>query len=162
MSGLDVLYLHKIVGSHGIHLPSRVGARIPVHLPALGKALLAFASEHTIAARVRHGLERRTSYSVGDAHRLTDQLDEIRSSHVAIEREEVRLGVCCVGVPILSPDGTVVASMSVASPINTFTPSTLAAVLGDAARRISESIPASMVLHDQDAQCVASAPRRGA
>jgi DNA-binding IclR family transcriptional regulator len=101
LEGTDVLYLEKITGSAGSRIPTRVGSRMPATCTALGKAMLAFSPPEVLRAALCMPMARVTAYSLVDPRRLMDELKLVRSSGVAYEREEGRLGVSCVASPVL-------------------------------------------------------------
>jgi DNA-binding IclR family transcriptional regulator len=114
LEGCEVVYLEKVYGHRSTPSPSRVGHRVPAHVSALGKAILAFADEASVLAVVKSELRPVTSRSVVRPNMLLRQLQEARVDGVAFDREESRLGLMCVAAPILSPAGRPVAALSVA------------------------------------------------
>ncbi|MCU1374275.1 MAG: hypothetical protein JWO68_1561 [Actinomycetia bacterium] len=111
LEGNDVLYLEKITGSAGSRVPTRVGSRMPATCTALGKAMLAFSSSEVLRAALTTPMARVTAYSIVDPRRFLEELKLVRSSQVAYEREEGRLGVSCVAAPVLV-DGRPVGAVS--------------------------------------------------
>jgi DNA-binding IclR family transcriptional regulator len=111
LEGNDVLYLEKITGSAGCRVPTRVGSRMPATCTALGKAILAFSPATLLRAALSAPMPRVTAYSIVDPRRFMEELKLVRSSHVAYEREEGRLGVSCVAAPVLV-QGDAVAAVS--------------------------------------------------
>lgn len=117
LDGGEVLYVEILSGHRKVSTPSRRGGRMPVHCTALGKALLAFCSDGGVAAVEAAGpLERRTAYTITDASRLMSELHDVRRLAVAYDRQEASLGLRCVASPVLSPDGTARAALSVSLP----------------------------------------------
>ncbi len=116
LDGADVVYLDKIGDSAVAPIPTRVGARVPAHCTAVGKAILAYRDQD---AAVNLGV-RRTRYSIGSTAHLAVELSRVRAHGVAFEREEALPGYGCVAAPIGGPgegdDG--VAAVSVCGPMN--------------------------------------------
>jgi DNA-binding IclR family transcriptional regulator len=111
----DVVYLEKMPGRRGIATPALIGDRLPATCTGVGKAMLAFADETVTSGIVDAPLRRRTAGSAGSARQLRDELDVIRRTGFATDREEAALGIACVAVPVLA--GTrPVAAISVAFP----------------------------------------------
>jgi DNA-binding IclR family transcriptional regulator len=111
----DVVYLEKMPGRRGIATPALIGDRLPATCTGVGKAMLAFAGETVTTGVVDAPLRRRTAGSAGSARQLRDELDVIRRTGFATDREEAALGIACVAVPVLA--GTrPVAAISVAFP----------------------------------------------
>jgi len=128
LRGTETVYVNKIHGHRTPRSPSRIGARLPAHCTAVGKALLAFdpdAAEAVIAA----GLSARTEHTLTDPHRLLAELGRIRREGIAYDRQEVALGLTCVAVPVMGPAGRPVAALSVAGADHRFDPARYAPAL---------------------------------
>jgi DNA-binding IclR family transcriptional regulator len=81
----------------------------------MGKALLAFDPE--AARQVLAGpLLPRTRYTITDPDLLREELDRIRTTGIACDREENALGVACAAAPILVDDRAVGAVSVTCSP----------------------------------------------
>ncbi len=115
LNGTDVLYYVKLVGHNGLVLPTRVGGRWPAHTTAMGKAMLAYESQHSLRRVLARGLDRLTPYTITDPRRLVHQFEEVRKEGVAFEFEESSLGVACVGAPIFDGD-RLIGAVSVSGP----------------------------------------------
>ena len=112
LHGTDVVYLGKLYGHRRPPCPSRIGGRIPAHATAIGKALLAHdpdACEHALNGT----LQRLTRATIVDPINLAAELDRVRRTGVAYDREEVQQGLHCVAVPVLSNGGRPIAALSV-------------------------------------------------
>jgi DNA-binding IclR family transcriptional regulator len=114
--GLDLLYLEK-VHNHEIDIPTRVGQREPLHCTAAGKVLLAYAPRTVIERYVTMPLSRFTAHTVVEPRRLLAELDRIRESGIAWDREEFCLGLATVGARVRNHTGKIVAAISVAGPV---------------------------------------------
>lgn len=129
--GVDVMYLAKLYGHHPVPSPSRVGARVPAHCTAVGKAMLAYdaaLSEKALTAPLR----ALTASSLIDPVRLRAELAIVRQGGVAFDRQEAWVGLTCVAVPIFGPGGKPVAALSISGPTARFVPASHA----DALRRV--------------------------
>lgn len=123
--GHDAVYVEKIHGHSSLPLPSQIGGRLPLTCTAVGKALLASedsAVQNEILARP---FRRFTPQSITDPRILSKQLDSIRRTGVAIEREEAALGGCCLAAPVLVSKKAI-AALSVSVPKASFSPELLA------------------------------------
>jgi DNA-binding IclR family transcriptional regulator len=107
LDAAEVLYLEKIMGHRGVHAPSRVAGRMPLHCTASGKAILAGSTPALTEQVIRDGLAPRTRYTVRDPARLRAQVAEARQRGYAIEMEEVLLGYASVAVPVCTRSGLV-------------------------------------------------------
>lgn len=138
LRGTEVVYLNKLYGHRHLPSPSRIGGRAPAHCTAVGKALLAYGPSHEFTDSV---LERRTDNTVTDRVSFSLQLQETRRSGIAYDREEVLLGLGCVGAVVLGPSGRPAAAMSVSGPVSmldqTGHASTLRRICSAASRSLS-------------------------
>ncbi|MFJ6660319.1 IclR family transcriptional regulator [Streptomyces sp. NPDC091377] len=116
LSGTDVLYLEKLFGHSTGSSPTAVGTRWPAHATALGKAMLAHASDEQLAPVMAGPFQRFTARTVRSADRLERELTRVREEGLAYDEGELRDGMHCVAVPILDPETrTAVAAVSVCS-----------------------------------------------
>ena len=76
-----------------------VGAQLPAHASALGKAMLAYAPEPVLAELFAEPLPKLTNRTL-TAKALRAQLEEVRESGIARERDEAVLGESSVAAPI--------------------------------------------------------------
>ncbi|MGH3665690.1 MAG: IclR family transcriptional regulator [Egibacteraceae bacterium] len=112
--GLDLLYLEK-VHNHDNDVPTRVGQRAPLHSTAAGKVLLAYAPRPVLERYCTEPLVRFTAHTITDPRRLLTELDRIRETGLAWDREETCLGVASAAARIRNHTGKVVAAVSVAA-----------------------------------------------
>jgi len=112
LDGTDTVWVEQLSGRLAPPVPSRVGGRLPAHVTAAGKVLLAADAEAAEALCAR-GLARHGPGTITDPERLRGELDEIRERGVAINREESRRGVLGVAAPVWR-DGAVVAALALA------------------------------------------------
>jgi DNA-binding IclR family transcriptional regulator len=93
------------------------GQELPLYCTAPGKVLLAHMK---VAERRRYFnsniLKARTGSTITDASGLKRQLVKIRREEVAFDHQEWELGIIGVASPVRSPDGNVVAVLSIAGP----------------------------------------------
>ena len=115
--------IESIDSLHDIRVSNRPGRVLPPHCSAMGKAITAFQNREQ-ADRIleTYGLAPRTSHSVTDRRELILQLEQIRESGIAYDREESTLGGICMAAAIQMPDGRVVAAVSVSTPTARMTP----------------------------------------
>lgn len=137
--GVDALYAEKIHGHGSLALPSRTGGRAPLTCTAVGKALLAHETPEVLNDVLGRPLRRWTPASVVDADVLIRQLEEVRRTGIALEREEAALGGACVGAPVLV-SGRPVAALSVAVPIDRFAPERLGPAIRTAALGLARAL----------------------
>lgn len=103
---------------HEIRISNRPGRVLPPHCSAMGKAITAF-QERALTDRILevYGLSPRTDKTVVDRHQLFQQFEKIRSTGIALDREESIAGGLCIGAAIQPPGKQVVAAISVSTPL---------------------------------------------
>jgi DNA-binding IclR family transcriptional regulator len=138
LDGTDTLWVEQLSGRLAPPVTSRVGGRLPAHVTAAGKVLLAYAPATVFDELCAKGLERHGPGTITDPERLKAELQGIRRRDgVAINREESRAGVLGVAAPVFaqarrSPGATIGAGER---PV---------AALGLAVARRSRSSPEAM------------------
>jgi IclR family transcriptional regulator, KDG regulon repressor len=140
LDGVDVLYLAKLYGHGQVIAQSAVGHRVPAYCSAVGKALLAASSSSFVDSVIAGGLLRRTGYTITDGNRLREELANIRSAGVAFDREESKIGINCVGAPIVSRTGRLVGAVSACGPVGRFDPDLFQSNVRRTARSIGEIV----------------------
>ncbi|GAA4730949.1 IclR family transcriptional regulator [Phytohabitans rumicis] len=95
-----VIYLATRSSRDSIRIVSRVGRRLPVHLTALGQALLAALTPAEADALLPAELVRYTPNTITDRAALHRELDAVRERGWAFEREQGTEGVACVAVAV--------------------------------------------------------------
>ncbi len=111
------VYLMRAKGSQAVALETHAGYRCPLHVTALGKAILANLPDERVDEIVdEHGLEAWTPETITDRAELFDRLETVRERGFALDDEEHMTGLRCVGAPITTTGGTVVGAVSVSAP----------------------------------------------
>ncbi|EHK88695.1 IclR family transcriptional regulator [Saccharomonospora azurea] len=115
LHGAETLYLLREQPRWPLGLVTEVGVRLPAHLPASGRAILA----HLPAAQVRalfphaRSFVLRTGRGPTDLPRLRRLLSEERRRGWAVEDGYVTPGFASVAAPVVNPDGRPIAAISV-------------------------------------------------
>jgi DNA-binding IclR family transcriptional regulator len=91
-----------------------VGRRTPLHATSTGKVLLASAGPTALADLGR--LESFTPATITKRSELAEHLDEVRRQGFATAVQEWEQEMNAVAVPVIAPDGAVVAALSVTAP----------------------------------------------
>jgi DNA-binding IclR family transcriptional regulator len=119
LDGENVLYLDRVECDRAVRMVSPVGARLPAHCTALGKAMLAALDDADLAARFKgRKLTRLTDRSATDFADLTARLAHVRQSGYAVDDEEVEPGLRCIGAAVHDRAGAVVAAVSLSAPVD--------------------------------------------
>jgi IclR family transcriptional regulator, KDG regulon repressor len=116
-----VVYIAKVESPQSVRLVSRIGARIPMHCSAMGKALLARMDEPALALAFERPRDVRTIHTITSADALHTELVKVRAAGVAIDDEENELGVRCIGTVVLGAGSEPVGAISVSAPANRMT-----------------------------------------
>lgn len=88
---------------------------VAFHSTAIGKVLLAFASEDIRKAILMKALTPFTPYTITDIEEIELELSRVRLDKYAIGCDETIEGVTCFAVPIYNAANHVVAALSVSS-----------------------------------------------
>jgi IclR family acetate operon transcriptional repressor len=103
---------------HGLRVVENAGSRLPLHLTAAGKALLAFGSEPIAAAVKGMGrLEKPTKRTVSSSSVLRKELQEARVRGYTVCDEERDVGVRAVGAPVLDDGSVARAAVGIQGPV---------------------------------------------
>jgi IclR family transcriptional regulator, acetate operon repressor len=114
LDGTETVWIEQLAGRLAPPVPSRVGGRLPAHVTAAGKALLAHAPE-AVDALCAGGLSRHGPGTITDEGVLREALAQVRERGIAINREESRAGVLGVAAPVFAGrDAPPVAALAVA------------------------------------------------
>lgn len=139
-SGDDALYLDKLTAPRPMRFTTRVGSRVPLPVPAGGRALLAFADDGAeVLARFA---ERGGPSGVIDLDRIAEELVAARRRGFAISTSASR-GVTSVAAPVLDRSDRPVAALAVSSPTDRTEPDRRDEIAGTVvatATRLSDSL----------------------
>lgn len=136
LDGQDVVYLDRVVVG-GFRLPTRQGGRMPAYCTGLGKAMLAF--DETAATDVLGSeLTARTTSTLASTTKLSTELERVRHTGIAIDRQEAYEGLGCVAAPIRN-SGRAIAAVSVTGPIGRIDWDTLGSLVQQTATNIWNS-----------------------
>ena len=114
-----VRFVHQITATHRLRAVSSIGAVFPAHCTANGKALLAQLPDSEITRLLPARLDALTPHTITDRDQLLDELDQIRDTKIAYDREEHTLGICAIGTALTGADGRHVA-MTIPIPAQRF------------------------------------------
>jgi len=123
LEGREAVCLSKIESSEALRTDIKIGARLTTHCTAVGKALLAFLPEGKFTmlyGKDNKKLHTLTPNSISSVMELKKCLKKIKKDGYAIDKEEFKIGINCIGVPILNNKGKSVAGISVTGPSSRF------------------------------------------
>lgn len=148
LEGREAVCLSRIESSEVLRTDIKIGARLPAHCTAVGKVLLAFLPEQEFT--ILYGKDNKKLYtptpsSISSVKELKECLKKVKRDGYAIDKEEFKIGINCLGVPIINKEGRSIASISVTGPSSRFTLSemkklrnTLMNISKDISRRLNK------------------------
>lgn len=109
-----VIYLRGTRSDALLRAEVQMGAILPAHCTAPGKALIAWLPLEQVRAILRErGMERYTANTITTTADMLKELEDVRRTGVAYDREEIAYGTRGVAVPIRDHTGAVVATLSI-------------------------------------------------
>jgi DNA-binding IclR family transcriptional regulator len=145
MHGPSVVIVHHVFRPDATFQVLEVGAELPVHASALGKAILAYAPRELVNDLVAEGLPKLTGRTL-TAKGLRTELNDVRETGIARERDEAVLGESSLGGTIFDRSGAAVGAIAVVGETEVIMPrgpsKGLRAAVTDAARGISRELGA--------------------
>lgn len=117
LDGADIVYVAARPGSHPLGLAFHVGMRLPAHLAATGKAMLAFQEPDAVRERLPallHPMVQGRDPIPVEA--FLHEMAQTRARGYSIDDEGVREGIYCYGAPVFDAAGHPVAGVGVCIP----------------------------------------------
>ena len=117
LRGNEVIYLDKVESRQAVRMYSQIGNASPVYCTGVGKAAMSAlpgAELRDLVATIK--FKRFTDSTLITPDALLHEIDEIRESGNAYDREEHEPGIRCVAAPIYSADRSFVGGVSVTGP----------------------------------------------
>ena len=115
--GLDVLYLDRHETKDIIKLAGSIGERRPMYCTSAGKAILArYRPEHAKALCSAFAFEPFTRFTHATPDSLLADLATVRERGYAVDNQEHRLGIHCLGIALADKSGQPLAAVSISIP----------------------------------------------
>jgi DNA-binding IclR family transcriptional regulator len=139
-----VLFVDQVAAPRRLRAVSALGATFPAYCTANGKALLAELPAEHVERLLPDELDALTANTITERDRLLAELDQVRSSGIALDREEHTIGICAVGTVIRDSLGQP-AAVTIPLPAQRFYghEERLTAALRGAAREIERGLTAA-------------------
>jgi DNA-binding IclR family transcriptional regulator len=119
LSDDHILYLGKVEANSPVRLLSEPGMRLPAHVTAMGKVLLALLSpEEFTALFPNEKLEALTPHSFPSRAELAAQLALVREEGVGFDNQEAVMGFRCVAAPVYNKAGKAEFAVSCSMPLH--------------------------------------------
>jgi IclR family acetate operon transcriptional repressor len=118
LQGDELVTILKRDARHAVRVDAgTLGTSDAAHATASGKAILGWLPEDEIRRIVAaHGMTKFTPNTITDLDGLIEELRLVRRNGFALDREEFRPGVVCVGAAIRDQSGAVVGAISASTP----------------------------------------------
>lgn len=146
MHGASVVIVHHVFRPDTTLQILEVGAELPLHASALGKAMLAYMGEDAVADLLAEPLPKLTSRTLTPAA-LREELVDARERGFARERDEAILGESSIASPIFDHSGHAVGAIGVVGDTDRVMARSqarpIAAAVAEAARGISRELGAA-------------------
>ena len=110
----EIVYIARAATRRILAINLSVGSRLPAACTSMGRVLVAALNADaraTFLKRVK--LRQYTEHTITDRHELARQLETVARQGFAIVDQELELGLRSCAVPIVRPDGVVVAALNV-------------------------------------------------
>ena len=145
LHGTAVVVVHHVFRPDSSLQILEVGALLPVHATALGKAILAFAPATLVDDVLDDDLPRLTARTP-TAKALRTELDVVRENRYARERDEAVLGESSIAAPIVDRTGHAIGAIGIVGDTERLLPRAPAkgvtAAVIEAARGVSRELGA--------------------
>jgi DNA-binding IclR family transcriptional regulator len=121
-NGTNTLIVHHVFRPDNSLQILEVGAAIPWHACALGKAIAAYHDDAALGILLDGPVPRLTGRTIVEPERLRRALDSIRREGVAIEDQEAVIGEAEVASPVFEHTGHAVGAIGVVGPVERLLP----------------------------------------
>ncbi len=147
LAGLEknsIVYIEQIAAPRMVRMFTEPGNRVTPHSTGTGKVILAYQPEQVVDSILgQTGMPRFTSYTITDPKTFKQELATIREQGYALDSEEMEEGVRCLAAPIFSPDGRILAAMSLSGPVSRLGQNRIDELVPEI-KRIADSFSASL------------------
>jgi IclR family transcriptional regulator, pca regulon regulatory protein len=110
----DVVFVARARSPSLVSTTVYVGSRLPAHVTALGRVLLADLPDEQIERYLEGArMQRLTDFTTVDPQAIKQAVLDAREKRYALVDQELAMGVRALAVPVYDHSGTVVASINV-------------------------------------------------
>ncbi|MEA2496513.1 MAG: hypothetical protein QOJ29_4424 [Thermoleophilaceae bacterium] len=145
MHGSTVVVVHHVFRPDAAFQVLEVGAQLPIHASALGKAILAYSPPALLEDLLEEPLTKLTSRTL-TPKALRDELDAVHERGLARERDEAVIGEASLAAPIFDHSGHAVGAIGVVGDTDRILPRGpargLSGAVVEAARGVSRELGA--------------------
>ena len=104
LTGQTVTFVNQVIAMRRLRAVSGIGISFPLYCTAPGKAILAALGPAATKRLLSERFERFTPSTHPDLASLERELDEVRRTGIAYDREEHTLGICAIGMALQASD----------------------------------------------------------
>jgi len=143
MAGDSTILIYRANGPSPVEVLLSVGTRLPLHVSAGAKAILAFSPSEMVETILRKKMTRFTPKTITNPEALRNDLVEIRRTGVAFCRGEYDIDFNAVAAPIFDHEKNPVAAVIVTMPayrVKCHNQSRIISQLKETAANISEEL----------------------
>lgn len=113
----EAVYIDHIESNKSLRIFTQIGNRVPLYCTGVGKVFLAYMGDEELEKALNsNGLLPHTPKTVTDIKRLKRELEKVKQEGIAIDDEEMEIGVKCIASPVKNSTGGVIAALSVSGP----------------------------------------------
>jgi DNA-binding IclR family transcriptional regulator len=149
LNGTSILIVHHVFRPDNSVQILEVGASIPWHACALGKAVAAYLEAEPKRQLLENPLARLTGRTLTGPDELRATLEEVARSGIAIEDQEAIVGEAEIATAVFDNGGHAIGAIGVAGPVERLLPDgpapLLVAAVKEAARGLSRDMGAGRV-----------------
>jgi IclR family pca regulon transcriptional regulator len=157
LDDLEIVYIAHASANRAIRLTAGAGSRYPAYPTSMGRVLLAFEPPPALDAYFqRASFTRLTQFTETDPAHLRRILEQVRAAGYATVRDELDIGLVSVAVPIMGPNGRVVAAANSSDVTNHVDQQALVDKRLPALRQTVRRIENALVRHPELAHSVES------
>lgn len=138
--GDESVYIEALHSSTRAARMNRLGGRMPLHVTATGRVLLAYAPQAVQERVLAQPLAAFTSETDTDPALLAAELRRIREDKLAISSNQVVVGTGGIAAPILDRDGVIVAAVGIVVRLDQYHLEEYGSIVSSAAEKISRDI----------------------
>ncbi|MGI9365342.1 MAG: IclR family transcriptional regulator [Rhizobiaceae bacterium] len=148
LNGQEVIYLDKIESKQTVRMHSQVGNASPLYCTGVGKAMLALLPQDQcveLISQIKY--IRHTEHTLYTPELLRADIEKIRASGIAYDREEHEPGIRCVAAGVRSLETGIIAGISVTGPAFRIDETSIAQwepLVQQTAREIEEDLEAKL------------------
>jgi DNA-binding IclR family transcriptional regulator len=144
LNGSNVLIVHHVFRPDNSVQILEVGASIPWHACALGKAIVAFMDETRRTQLLRGDLPPLTGRTITDPERLRRELDTVSADGVGVEDQEAIVGEAEIAAPVFDHRGDPIGAVGVVGPVERLLPDGPSPVLVTAVKETGRGLSRDM------------------